>query len=101
MNDDEDPLETLQSYAGPTSSLDHRLKVSCSSITQDLCCKLHSLKQLKCLYDKCNVLSKYIAKYLFTHTHATTCHDEGMQGQLDTNHGNVVRDYQDWLSVMK
>ncbi|CAH8840819.1 unnamed protein product [Trichobilharzia szidati] len=28
LNDDEDPLETLQSYAGPTSSLDHRLKVN-------------------------------------------------------------------------
>ncbi|KAK4469468.1 hypothetical protein MN116_007018 [Schistosoma mekongi] len=28
LNDDENPLETLQSYAGPTSSLDHRLKVN-------------------------------------------------------------------------
>ncbi|CAH8507472.1 unnamed protein product [Schistosoma intercalatum] len=28
LNDEEDPLETLQSYAGPTSSLDHRLKVN-------------------------------------------------------------------------
>ncbi|TNN17878.1 Beclin-1 isoform 1 [Schistosoma japonicum] len=28
LNDDENPLETLHSYAGPTSSLDHRLKVN-------------------------------------------------------------------------
>ncbi|CAI2726901.1 unnamed protein product [Schistosoma spindalis] len=28
LNDEEDPLETLQSYTGPTSSLDHRLKVN-------------------------------------------------------------------------
>ncbi|CAH8519998.1 unnamed protein product [Heterobilharzia americana] len=28
LNDDEDPLETLQSYEGPSSSLDHRLKVN-------------------------------------------------------------------------
>ncbi|CAH8478616.1 unnamed protein product [Schistosoma turkestanicum] len=28
LNDDKDPIETLQSYSGPSSSLDHRLKVN-------------------------------------------------------------------------